>query len=83
MALQQLLGFCCVVENNTSMSCRVENFSSIICCQVVHATVNVFVETQNPLQVLELDRFITLLERSGRHSYLHRHTNRNLKVKDE
>ena len=51
MALQKLLGLLLIVIDYSSVSGAVEDLSSVFCRQVMNALVDVFVKTNDPLEV--------------------------------
>ena len=73
VALEQFLRFQLVVEDDASMRRRVEDFCAAISGQVMHPTIDVFVEAEDPLQVLSNKHKEggKLQERFIRHSVRH------------
>ena len=53
VTLQQLLGLLHMVVNNASVGGGVEDLGTTVSCQIVNTLVNVFVEADDPLQVLK------------------------------
>jgi len=53
VSLQQLLGLLHMVVNNTSVGGGVEDLGTTISCQIVNTLVDVFVEADDPLEVLK------------------------------
>ena len=51
MALQKLLRLVSVVIENSWMSSSVKYLRSVFSCKVVYSLINVFIETNNPLQI--------------------------------